>query len=422
MDSLQGKRLVSFIFYIRVNQLEVRLDNSIGKDEAELHNPEDMKKVRDSLKRFFPQGKVTWAFSHLALLDNRENYRRIRELAKEYLEELGDEVTYLPCAYFSNVYNTTEEINEILVQGIGLIKSIFNHKPESVIAGFLAAPNQQFLAQELDIHVCQGQIWSQFAVDNGDGDGGVAYPYYPSREHFLKPAQGAADKIDCVCFDGWTVDFIAATLTGCGKTHNSRLGFGPIETLHNLGPKTGLDEQMKTIEVHFEKGVEDNGFGFVDAIWELSLFGGERPAVKIEWFASLLEAIKKKYPDAYLTTLSEIGFAWMKENPDNSRWNYHFIQKGSGIFCSDANKTVEWFMNKDFRLGFMTESESKEKLVIDYTDYNRQAAEPKAGERNWSLLGLINQKNTRAQDKPLPFTSLPKNTQNKITKKIPILL
>ena len=31
------------------------------------------------------------------------------------------------------------------------------------------------------------------AASNGDGDGSICYPYYPSKEHFCKPAQGAAD-------------------------------------------------------------------------------------------------------------------------------------------------------------------------------------------------------------------------------------
>ncbi len=42
----------------------------------------------------------------------------------------------------------------------------------------------------------------------GDGDGSICYPYYPSREHFCKPAQADSDFIDCVNLDGWTCDFL----------------------------------------------------------------------------------------------------------------------------------------------------------------------------------------------------------------------
>jgi len=40
------------------------------------------------------------------------------------------------------------------------------------------------------------------------------YPYYPSREHFCKPAQEPAGFIDCVSLDGWSVDFLNATVSG----------------------------------------------------------------------------------------------------------------------------------------------------------------------------------------------------------------
>jgi hypothetical protein len=96
-----------------------------------------------------------------------------------------------------------------------------------LVAGFMDAEDQNFLATEEGIHVYQGQIWSQHGIDNGDGDGGICYPYYPSREHSLKPAQGAADLIDCVCLDGWTRDFLTARREGFQGGFNSRLGVGP---------------------------------------------------------------------------------------------------------------------------------------------------------------------------------------------------
>lgn len=95
---------------------------------------------------------------------------------------------------------------------LGLVSGMVGdrYRPQCLVAGFMDAENQRLLAVEEGIHVCQGQIWSQHGIDNGDGDGGICYPYYPSREHYLKPAQGAADFVDCVCLDGWTCDFLSA--------------------------------------------------------------------------------------------------------------------------------------------------------------------------------------------------------------------
>ena len=45
------------------------------------------------------------------------------------------------------------------------------------------------IAEEEGIHVCQGTIWSQYGIDNGDGDGSISYPYFPSREHACNPSR-----------------------------------------------------------------------------------------------------------------------------------------------------------------------------------------------------------------------------------------
>ena len=157
------------------------------------------------------------------------------------------------------------------------------------------AENQRLLAEDEGIHVCQGQIWSQHGIDHGDGDGGICYPYYPSREHYLKPAQGPADFIDCVCLDGWTCDFLTARRDGFQGGFNSRLGVGPIETVGNLGKDAGRKEMLDTTAVHFDKGYAANDFGWVTAIWETSIGHDE----DLTWW---LQAIRDRWPDTQVIT------------------------------------------------------------------------------------------------------------------------
>ena len=129
------------------------------------------------------------------------------------------------------------------------------YRPQCLVAGFMDAENQRFLATEEGIHVCQGQIWSQHGIDNGDGDGGICYPYYPSREHYLKPAQGAGGFYRLRLprrMDLRFSDRASQRLSRAG--FNSRMGVGPIETVGNLGKEAGRKEMMDTTAMHFDHG------------------------------------------------------------------------------------------------------------------------------------------------------------------------
>lgn len=397
---LMGSRFLTFNAVIRVNQIEVARDRNVGHDERNLHTPERVQQFRDAITNGFPEGRITWAFSWLALQDTTESYRKIRELVVGFVRQYGDEMTFLPGAYFANAYNATEQINADLHDGLARVSEIVGngYRPKSVVAGFLSAINQEYLAVNEKIHVCQGNIWSQYAVDNQDGDGSVCYPYYPSKEHFCKPAQGKSDFIDCVNLDGWSMDFLAARREGFHSGFNSRMGVGPIETLGKYGLETGLKEMMHTSAIHFDKGFEANGFAWVTNCWEVSL------PIPVEGLTRWLESVQNRWPDVKLIPQGEFGLIWRSHFKSNS-FHYRFEERGSGIGGSDADKEIRWYMNKQFRLATLTALDpGAQTMVIDFTRYDQPAREPISGSgRNWSLMGEINQKQTRQQDKPVPL-------------------
>jgi hypothetical protein len=291
-------------------------------------------------------------------------------------------------------------------------------KPKSVVAGFLAAENQQYLAEKENIHVCQGNIWSQYAIDNQDGDGSICYPYYPSKEHFCKPAQSKADFIDCVNLDGWTCDFLAARREGFKDGFNSRMGVGPIETIGNHGPQKGLEQMIATTAAHFDQGFSLNGFAWVTDCWEISLI---KPIGHLETLTTWLTEIRKRWPDAKCITQGEFGLLWRNEFKNNDNINYRFVQKGTGIGGSDKDKEISWFMNKNFRLAFLKDLNDQSEKVIDFTRYDIPAKEPQNISRNWSLMGVINQKQTRPQDVPVLFKSMIDERQKFILKSYPAI-
>jgi len=401
---------------VRVNQIEVTPTRNLGEDEAPLNSPDHIRHRREAFAAGWPGGKMTWAISWLALIDQRPEYKQARELLASYHHQYGDEITFIPGGYFAPMFDTRKNNQKTIHDALQMISKMVgnNYRPQSLVAGYLDADSQNYLATEEGIHVCQGQIWSQHGIDNGDGDGGICYPYYPSREHYLKPAQGKADFIDCVCLDGWTCDFLPARYEGYENGINSRLGVGPIET-GRLGLEAGHKETIDTVAQHFDKGYELNGFGFTTSIWEVSIGQDE----DLTWS---LQAIKNRWPDTQVMTEGAFGLEWRKHYANNDHLNYRFDAKGTGAPGSEKELEIEWFMNKDFRLALLRNWQTAAPpSVIDFTRYDLKAQELANPQREWSLMNVLNQKGTRPQDKPIPFAKLTPDDQRRILAHYPEL-
>jgi hypothetical protein len=164
-----------------VNQIEVTPDRSIGDEESGDNSPDHIRSRREAFARGCPDGRMTWAISWLALNDTRQEYKDARRLLVSYHEQYGDEITFIPGGYFAPMFDTRQHIRVTIHKAFQLISEMVGHgyRPQCLVAEFMDAENQRFLATEEGIHVCQGQIWSQHSIDNGDGDGGICYPYYP---------------------------------------------------------------------------------------------------------------------------------------------------------------------------------------------------------------------------------------------------
>lgn len=410
MASGMRGRFLTHVSVVRVNQIEVTPTRSIGEDESPANSTEHIRARREAFAQGCPDGRMTWAISWLALHDTRQEYKDARRLLASYHDKYGDEITFIPGGYFAPMYDTREHNRVTIHKALGMVSEMVGggYRPECLVAGFMDAENQRYLAMDEGIHVCQGQIWSQHGIDHGDGDGGICYPYYPSREHYLKPAQGPADFIDCVCLDGWTCDFLTARREGFEGKFNSRQGVGPIETVEDLGIAVGRKEMMDTTAMHFDQGHALNGFGWVTAIWEVSI-GHDKD---LTWW---LQAVKERWPDTQVITEGAFGLEWRKHMPSNTGLNYRFDAKGTGAPGSEKNLRIRWFMNQRFRLAllndWMTESPA---MVIDFTRYDLPAHEPQGLQREWSLINVLNQKGLRPQDKPVRLGQLSAEDQRRI--------
>lgn len=404
-------RYLSINTVIRKYQIETNRTEHLLEDETDLHTVQAVLDFSDAVRKGFPGARITWALSWQALTDQSESYIEIRETLKDMHNKFGDDVTFIPGGYFPNVYNTREQINRDITDALKLIENFMDgYRPKSIIAGFMAADNIQH-AREEGIIAVQGNIWSQYSIDGQDGDGSIAYPYYPSKQHFCKPAQNEADFMDVINFDGWTVDFIAGRLNGGywegeewvlgNERFNSRMGVGPLETLQSYGIERGLKQMKYTTDVHFsDDNICNNPFGWVTNNYEIGEMNKWKPKGCLDGFSQWLAWIKMSWPDVQCPTIAELAQEIRAEYKDNSSLSYKFYEKGSGIGASYADEEVVWIMKQSFRLGLL--KKDNEIYVYDYTDYTEDYAEPqKTGERNWTLFGEINQKQSRPQDKPM---------------------
>ncbi len=437
---LMGNRFFTLNTVVRVDQIEVTRDTSHGVDESSVHTPKEARTFREAIDKAWPGARITWAFSWRALHDQRPNYQEIRDLVVSYHHKFGDEITFIPGGYFANMYNSREQVNRDLHDGLKRVSEMVGngYRPNSVIAGFLSAANLKYLAEEENIHVCQGNIFSQYAVDNGDGEGSLSYPYYPSTQHFCKPAQGKSDFIDCVNLDGWTVDFLCARIPGAkmvdGIKHRSRQGVGPIETVIWLGTEQGTKSMLDTTAIHFDDGFKRNGFAWVNCGWELSLmkahtlFESYEGRNGMEGLHVWLTETRKRWPDAKFITMGEFGLLWREHYKNNDDIDYRFTQRGNGVRGSIEELEIRWFMNQDFRLALLRDwTKDGPEKVIDFTRYDLPASEPAdptpgRQSRNWSLMNRINQKQTRPQDTPVPIESLTEEDKTIIRRHYPELL
>lgn len=371
---------------VRYWTVETTRSEHLLDNESSIHTVANCRAFRDAVSAGWPGAAITWAFSWTALHALDGEYPAIRALVAGYVAAFGDEFTFIPGGYFAPMYNSQAQTNQDIHDALAVITSVVGggYRPRAIIGGFLGAQTLHYLATVEGIHVAQATIFSQFNIDFGDGDGGSPYPYYPSTQHYLKPAQGAGDFIDVVALDGWTVDFLAARRNGFADGFNSRMGVGPIETIRNEGPARGFIEQMHATSQHFVQGCALNqGGAFVTSIWEISLAA----AINVSYLTQWLAAVKAEWPDAVVETHGEFGLKWRAQHLFND-YNLSWVEVGSGVGGSDADKEITFFANKAFRLVLLrnlTEPGGAGQ-VIDFTRYDGVAYdEPTGLTRSWNL-------------------------------------
>lgn len=118
---MMGNRFLTLNTVVRVNQIEVTRNRNEGEDESKIHTLVHAKSFREDIVAGWPEARITWAFSWQALFSELENYKQIRDYAKQCHEKYGDDVTFIPGGYFANAYNTREQVSKDLHEALARV-------------------------------------------------------------------------------------------------------------------------------------------------------------------------------------------------------------------------------------------------------------------------------------------------------------
>ena len=83
-QQLIGQRFLTLNTIARVRQIEVTRDTAQGPDESIVHTTAEAKTFREAIETAWPGARITWAFSWLALHDERPQYHELRALIVSY--------------------------------------------------------------------------------------------------------------------------------------------------------------------------------------------------------------------------------------------------------------------------------------------------------------------------------------------------
>jgi hypothetical protein len=150
------KRYLTLNCVIRKWQIETTRTDHLGMNESERHSVYTVEKLAKYIRDGFPDARVTWAMSWCALFDETERYQAIREKIKEYHDSYGDDVTFIPGGYFANRYNSRDQVNQDIKDAFQRIAEWIGDKPQSLVAGFLAADNIKYASEQEGIIGVQG--------------------------------------------------------------------------------------------------------------------------------------------------------------------------------------------------------------------------------------------------------------------------
>ena len=150
---------------------------------------------------------------------------------------------------------------------------------------------------------------------------------------------------------------------------------------------------LDTTAMHFDRGHALNGFGFVTAIWELSIGHDD----DLTWW---LQAVRDRWPDTQVIPEGEFGLNGESTRPvtTDSTTASMARHRRARLRKKSRNRVVHEPRVPSGAAARLDQNSPP--MAIDFTRYDLKAAGASGLQREWSLMNVLNQKGTRPQDKP----------------------
>ena len=128
-------RFITFVSVVRVNQIEVTPQKSIGEDEVQDNTPAKIQARRDAFTKGSPDGKMTWAISWLALTIPASSIRTSANCSLRIHDKYGDEITFIPGGYFAPMYDTRADTRKTMHEALQMISKMVGNGYRPQCAG-----------------------------------------------------------------------------------------------------------------------------------------------------------------------------------------------------------------------------------------------------------------------------------------------
>lgn len=324
--------------------------------------PETCAHLADAFHAAFPDGHLTWAIENQAV--TAAGMASVRAYIVDQCAAHGDRIAL--CGAFSSVRQATSAATAELASLLGTLKASTGETEPAMFAW--AAPAAVLpTAIAAGVRVVAGQTWGQENVDGYSGEGSPNRPYYPSKNHFLVPAQSPENALDVVMMD--------TLASGYWESLHGR------STVHTVDAHT-LTRMQSITRDYLERTVTDPEF---TAVWsgcevkwinDTSLsnpviyqsgnyYARDRLVAWWQWLAS-------EYDDLQAVSLQEFGAAWRDLHPyaDGNRWRASVTSENP----SDATQAVTWEFSPRQRVGIVTTAAGAQ--LVDLTNYSDATTEP----------------------------------------------